>query len=110
MADPVPLVANTPTPATNPVPDPIAPPVPQSETSSSKSMMWVIVAAFILVAVLVGAGIYMYMMARETNPEFQQISQNIQESLDSAANDLAGVQDNDVSADFAEVDKELSQL
>jgi hypothetical protein len=47
---------------------------------------------------------------RETNPAFQQVSESVQQSLDSAANDLSGVQDIDVSADFADVDKDLNQL
>jgi flagellar basal body-associated protein FliL len=73
-------------------------------------MLLVILAAFLVVAALAGAGIYLYMGMRETNPAFQQVSESVQQSLDSAANDLSGVQDIDVSADFADVDKDLNQL
>jgi hypothetical protein len=120
MADQIPPVTSNQVPASNvsvpagnqPVEKSGTEPmvVQSSQTGSSKGTLWVIVAAFIVVAVLVGAGIYMYMMARSTNPDFQQISQNVQESLDSAATDLEGVQVTDVSADFAEVDKELNDL
>lgn len=93
---------------TPPVSDPIA---VQSSGGSSKGTLWVIVAAFIVVAVLAGSGIYLYMAMRETNPAFQQISESVQQSLDSAANDLTGVKaDDDVSKDFTDVDKDLSNL
>jgi flagellar basal body-associated protein FliL len=73
-------------------------------------MFLVILAAFIVVVVLVGAGIYTYMMMKQTNPAFQQVSENVQQSLDSAANDISSVVDTNVDADFSEVDKELNQL
>lgn len=81
-----------------------------SSTGSSKSMMLVILAAFIVVAILVGVGIYMYTQVKEANPAFQQISQSAQESLTSAENDLSGVREENVEADFADVDKDLSSL
>ena len=100
-----PVAPAMPTPATNTVNS-----VPPATEGSSKGMLLVIVAAFLVVAVLVGAGIYTYMTMRETNPAFQQVSENIQQSLDSAANDISGITDTDVNADFSEVDKELNQL
>jgi flagellar basal body-associated protein FliL len=114
MADQVPTVPTINPVSTTPQTPQVGVPLsqtPQTESGSSKSMFWVILAAFIVVAILVGAGIYMYMMARQTNPEFQQISQNVQESLDSVANDLTGVQaEEDVTKDFADVDKDLNSL
>lgn len=97
----------TPTPADTAAPGPVT---VQTAQGSSKSMLWVIIAAFIVVAILVGVGIFMYTQMRETNPAFQQVSEQVQSSLDSAANDLSGVQIDDVSADFSEVDKELNSL
>jgi flagellar basal body-associated protein FliL len=112
MADQVP--PTNPVVTTNPsvgLPPETNPSTPQASEGSSKSRMWVIVAAFIVVAVLVATGIYMYVRLRETNPSFQQISQNVQESLDSAANDLTGVKaDEDLSKDFSDVDKDLNNL
>ena len=78
--------------------------------NSSKSMMMVILAAFVVVAILVGVGIYMYTQVKEANPAFQQISQSAQESLTSAETDLSGVQEDNLEADFADVDKDLSSL
>jgi cell division protein FtsL len=100
-----PVAPAMPTPATNAVNS-----MPPATGGSSKGMLLVIVAAFLVVAVLVGVGIYTYMTMRETNPAFHQVSENIQQSLDSAANDISGITDTDVNADFSEVDKELNQL
>lgn len=119
MADPIipPVV----TPPTNPVVSPQenttvnttpapAAVIQTSGGNSSKSMLLVILAAFIVVAILVGVGIYMYTQVKEANPVYQQISQSTQESLTSAENDLAGVKEDNVEADFAEVDKDLNSL
>jgi uncharacterized protein HemX len=113
MPDTVTTAINTPSPVADPstAPVPQSPvPVPQVPEGSSKSMFLVILAAFIVVVVLVGAGIYTYMMMKQTNPAFQQVSENVQQSLDSAANDISSVVDTNVDADFSEVDKELNQL
>lgn len=113
MPEPVPLTTNNSTftaSATPVVPtEPVQPIAPVSG-NSSKAMFLVILAAFIVVAILVGAGIYTYMTMRQTNPAFQQVSENVQQSLDSAANDISGLTEIDVNADFSEVDKELNQL
>lgn len=114
MPEPVPLTTNSSTPAPSAA-IPVAPTEPSQPTTlvagnSSKAMFLVILAAFIVVAILVGAGIYTYMTMRQTNPAFQQVSENVQQSLDSAANDISGLTETDVNADFSEVDKELNQL
>ena len=115
MADPI-----TTTPISTPPPIPVAPAVPSVTQApvtappptggSSKGMIWVILAAFLVVAAMVGVGIYMYTRVKDSNPAFQQISQSTQESLTSAENDLSGATETDVSADFTDIDKELNNL
>lgn len=83
--------------------------------SSGKNMMMIIVLAFVVVAVLVAAGIYMYMRVSKNNPDLSKTSNATQQgapdpALTSADTDIQNLVVPDVSADFSDVDNDLKTL
>ncbi len=78
--------------------------------TSHKSKAWLIIIAFMVVALLIGFGIFMYMQVSQNNPELNQVSSQVEDSVKSLSDEVKNVVIDDVSADFEEVDSELSDL
>lgn len=85
---------------------PTVPPQPVSK----KSNAILIVGAFAVVALLIGIGIFLYSKVSKDNPELNQTTAQIQDTVNTVSTDIQNLVIEDVSADFAEVDSELSQL
>lgn len=77
---------------------------------NNKGKIWIIVAAFLVVSILIAVGIVMYSKVSKNNPELTNTSSAIQETVNTLSTEIQGVVIDDVSADFTEVDSELSNL
>jgi hypothetical protein len=82
----------------------------QTPSSGGSKKLWIIIAAFIVVAVLVALGLMMFMSTQQPQNGTSDASNQIQETLNSVSTDLEGVVVDDVSADFKAVDDDLLSL
>lgn len=93
-------------------PPPVAP-QPQVQTAPAgggHNKLWMILGAFIVVALLIGVGIMMYMQSGQGTPEAQPNSGALMDSVKSISTEFDGIKIEDVSADFKEIDADLSSL
>lgn len=103
----------TPPPAAQPSPVPQPHPTVEAAPAAPKSnssKMWIIIAAFVIVAILIGVGIMMYSQVSQNNPDLNQVSTQMKDSVNELSTEVSNVVIEDVSADFTEVDSELSGL
>lgn len=92
---------------------PITPqPVPPPATGGSKMGMWLIILAFVVVAILLGGGIYMYMSSKSKSETttVEPAQTKTVDDVKGLSTDVDNVEVGTPEAKFEEIDKDLNAL
>jgi hypothetical protein len=89
----------------------LPPAVENNSSGGHKKMFMILGIVFVVVAILIGAGFYMYTQVSKNNPDLsEQPPSQEEQSLNTLNSDINTVNIEDIDSDFSDVDKELNQL